>query len=150
MFAAKDWVFLHHSTLVHWALLVQQHITKHDTMVPLPTAVLSLLTPCNYLFLWMKNWLNVCHLKTAADVRVALEIELQEVSCGGFQKCFKQLYKCWQKRVGTEGECFEGKCILGLLSGTGFEIRFISWKFLKLPCKSVSCHSDDHRIQQMN
>lgn len=48
MFAAKDWVFLHNNALVHWPLLVQQHLTWHSTVM-FPRSWLSPdLTPCDY------------------------------------------------------------------------------------------------------
>lgn len=44
-----------------------------------------------YFFLWMK----ASHFKDAAEVHVAAKVVLQDVTWGGFQKGFEQLYKNW-------------------------------------------------------
>jgi hypothetical protein len=49
------------------------------------------------------------------EVRVPLKIMMQEVMHGGFPKCFKQLYECWQQCVAAERQYFEGNYINGLL-----------------------------------
>jgi hypothetical protein len=50
------------------------------------------------------------HFKDAVEVIVALKIASLEVTCN-FQKCFKQLYECWQKHVTAEGQHTECTCM---------------------------------------
>lgn len=68
--------------VTHGALLALQHAVNYRAWYcgASPPTVSSHLTPCDsYLFLPMKNWLNGCHLNTAADVQVPSEIGLWEV-----------------------------------------------------------------------
>jgi hypothetical protein len=59
----------------------------------------------------MKDWLKGSHFKDAAEVQVASKSAFQEDACGGFQTCFKQLYKCWQKCEAEKGQHFEGNSV---------------------------------------
>jgi hypothetical protein len=59
---------------------------------------------------------------------MAPEIALQ-VTCGGFQKCFEQVYEQWQKYVAA------GTASKGFLVPLELRCGFCPGILLKLPCK---------------
>ncbi|GFX31445.1 hypothetical protein TNCV_432871 [Trichonephila clavipes] len=42
------------------------------------------------------------------------EVELKDIAKNGFQKCFDDLYKPWQKCVNAQESYFEGGCVAAI------------------------------------
>jgi hypothetical protein len=103
---------LHDNVLAHWSLLVQQHFSMHGTVGLFHTDHIFLIPhSVTFSFCVGKWWPNGCHPTNTVEVKVVLKIMLQNVTDGGFQKCFEKLYKLYQDFIGTEGQYFESSCV---------------------------------------
>jgi hypothetical protein len=103
-------------SVVLWSLLI--------------TILCSSLTVWFYLFLWMKDWLKGS-LQECSSVASGFKDRFAGLWCGSFQKCLKQLYKWWQKRVTAVRQYFEWSCVRPF-SLAMFEIWLQSHNFLNL------------------
>jgi hypothetical protein len=50
-------------------------------------------------------------LKDTMEIQMASKTALQEVLCGGFQKCYEQPYEWWQNCVTASGQYSEANYI---------------------------------------
>jgi hypothetical protein len=121
IWAFKVWILQHDNALAHWLEVVQQQLGKHGTVVLHQPTYSPSFVPCNFcLFPLMKG----CHFN-APEVQaiskillyrglhaVASDIALYTTAHSGFQKCFWQLYTCWNKCIAAKGQYFEGDCVM--------------------------------------
>ncbi|GFT97845.1 hypothetical protein TNCV_2167601 [Trichonephila clavipes] len=49
--------------------------------------------------------------QSADEAKRSLYAELRDMAKNGFQKCFDEFYKLWQKLTAAQGSYFEGRCV---------------------------------------
>jgi hypothetical protein len=127
LWVAKDWVFLHkyHGTLVTTCAAATCQ-AWYCSATPWPYSPnLVMYNFC--LFFQMEDW-----LKNSMEIQVGLNIVLQDITYGGFLKCFNLLYNC-QKHVAGETQNLKAIVSKGR-SASRFKTCLLHWNFLKLPC----------------
>ena len=67
------------------------------------------LTPCNiFLFQRTKQDLKLRHFADVAEVQRELLAALDSISIEDLRHCFQQWKLCWDHRIQSQGEYFEG------------------------------------------
>ena len=74
------------------------------------------LAPYNFfLFLELARYLKGLQFQSSDEVKCALQVELKDMVKNGFQTCFDELYRYWQKCVVAQEFYFKGGCISATL-----------------------------------
>ncbi|GFV92260.1 hypothetical protein TNCV_3951151 [Trichonephila clavipes] len=66
---------------------------------------------CVIIFPELAHRLQDRRFQSAEEVKRASQVELKNMAKNGFQKCFEDLYKRWNKCVVAQGSYFEGWCV---------------------------------------
>ncbi|GFW99477.1 hypothetical protein TNCV_3417101 [Trichonephila clavipes] len=76
----------------------------------------------------MAHHLQGRQFKSEDEAKSASQAELKDMAKNGFQKCFDELYKLWQKCTDAQGSYFEGvmDSVRELLNPTTY-IHFLSY-----------------------
>lgn len=112
MWAEQSWVLLHDNAPAHRSLLVNDFLAKTKTTV-LPHPPYSPdLAPCDFfLFTELARRLQGRRFQSSDEVKCASQAEIKDMAKNGFQTCFDELYRRWQKCVVAQGSYFEGGCV---------------------------------------
>ena len=107
----KNWLLLHDNAPAYWSVLVQEELARLQvTILPHPPYPRDL-APCDFcLFPCMKALLRGHIFHSAEEVMIFTREDVWDLLANKFQRCFQQLYQCWQMCIVANSDYFEGGC----------------------------------------
>ena len=105
----NSWILHHDNAPAHTALLIQQFLAKHNTVVmPQPPYSPDMAPSDFFLFPTLKRTLKGQRCSTIDEIKTKSQIELKTIPNEAFHQCFSNWKLRWQKCIISQGNYFEG------------------------------------------
>ena len=95
--------------LTRASLLIRIYLAKHQiSIVPHPPYSSDLAPADFFLFPKLKTTLKWRRFQTMQEIQENALRELRAITESAFQEAFQQSKKCWERRMASRGDYFEG------------------------------------------
>lgn len=105
----NSWILHHDNAPAHSALLIQEFLAKHNTVVMPQPPYSPDMAPCDFfLFPKVKRTLKGQRFSTIDEIKAKSQAELKAIPKEAFHQCFTNWKLRWHKCIISQGDYFEG------------------------------------------